>query len=169
MNTVPTNMVEVSCQGIASIRGPAANMPIFMLKDKQERSIAIPLSRLQSELLQHTLGGNIEDPQPPQPYRTLLSCFEKLGVELGAVHIHFTSEYDLPTHLILRPKSVPDFEVAIPCSDGIVYSKLSGVPIYVDEKLMATIGTHPSNSYSNIIVDTSQESNTINENDSSLE
>ena len=141
MSIVPTNMVEVSPQGIVSLRGAAAESPLFMLNDKQKRSIGIPLGRLESELLQHTLGGNIEELQSPQPYRALLSCLDKMGVALGAVHIHYNNEYDLPTHLILRPKSGEDFEVAVPCSDGIIYSKLRGVPIYIDEELMATIGT----------------------------
>ena len=159
MSIVPTEMVEVSCQGIASLRGEAAEHPLFMLKDAQQRSIAIPLIRLESELLQHTLGGNPDELQSPQPYRNLVSCLEKMGVGLGAVHIHYNNEYDLPTHLILRPKNGPDFQVSISCCDGIIYSKLARIPIFVDEQLMATIGAIPGDLETNKVVSTTQEDN----------
>jgi bifunctional DNase/RNase len=157
MSIVPTEMVEVSCQGIVSLRGEAADNPLFMLKDAQQRSIAIPLIRLESELLQHTLGGNPNEPQSPQPYRNLILCLKKTGVELGAVHIHYNSEYDLPTHLILRSESGKDFEVSVSCCDGIIYSKITGIPIFVDEQLMATIGAVPSDSEINKVVSSAGE------------
>ena len=157
MSIVPTDMVEVSCQGIVSLRGEAADHPLFMLRDSQKRSIAIPLTRLESELLQHTLGGDPNEPQSPQPYRNLLSCLKKTGVELGAVHIHYNTEYDLPTHLILPPNPGRDFEVSISCCDGIIYSKITGIPIFVDEQLMATIGAVPDETVNNNVVTSIQE------------
>ena len=162
MSRVPANMVEVSSQGIVSLRGKAAERPLFMLKDELGRSIAIPLSRLESELLQHTLGGDPDNPDSPQPYRNMLSCLDRLDAELGAVHIHYNSEFDLPTHLVLRPRSGQEIEIPSSCCDGIIFSRLKGAPLFVDEELMATIGSQKSDqaeelSSANAIIDSSLE------------
>jgi bifunctional DNase/RNase len=128
-------MVEASYQGMLNLRGTDSILPVFILKDKQGRSIAIPLSRFEAELLQHITNGETNDSIPPQPFGTLLSCLDRLDVKLSAVHIHFSREYDLPTQLILRPRSGPELELDIPAGEGIAYAWLAGVPIYVDEEL----------------------------------
>ena len=118
------------------MRGDNSNIAVILLKDEKERTIAVPLERLEESLLQHALGG---DDEAPQPFRTLLYCLDKLGVELGAVRILFNNELDLPTHLILRPKSGRIVEVPVSCCEGIACAHLKGAPIYVAEELMSAI------------------------------
>lgn len=136
MSIVPEGFVEVSYQGVVNVRGEDGNIPVILFKDEKERTMAVPLERLEAELLRHTLSGNNEG---PQPYRSLLSCLDKLGVELGVVRILYNSEFDLPTRLILRPKSGQEIEVSISCGEGIACAQLAGAPIYVAEELMAAI------------------------------
>ena len=68
-----------------------------------------------------------------------MSCLEKLGIELKAVCIHHSKEFDLPTHLILQQETGDKVEVDVPCVEGIAYAQIAGAPIYVAEELMATI------------------------------
>ena len=60
MSNVPTGMVEVAPIGVVRVLGSSLAMPVYMLMDEQERNMAVPLTRLESDLLQHTLDGNIE-------------------------------------------------------------------------------------------------------------
>ncbi len=140
MGSVPEPCVQVRYRGVANVRGETGNIVVALLKDEQERTMAVPLTSLEANLLEHTLDGNDEAPEPPQPYRTLLACFDKLGVELGVVRIDHTDEYDLPTHLILRPKSGQDVEVDVSCCDGILYAELARVPLFVSDELVSAIG-----------------------------
>ncbi len=143
MSIVSTQMIAVSPQGLVNIKSSDIQMPVFMLKDMQGRSIAIPLTRLEAELLEHTLGGSNDASYPPQPYRAMLACLTELGGSLGAVHIHYDSDYELPTHLVLRARPGHEREIAVSCSDGIILAGLTRVPILVDEALMAAISDTP--------------------------
>ncbi len=145
MVAIPTGMVEVGAQGIVKIRTAEGPMPVFMLMDEQQRSIAIPLSPLELELFQHTLEE--EAPAPPQPYRTLLSVFARLGVKLEAVYIRYDEACTLPTALILRSRQGESFEVAATAADSILYAYLAGAPILIEEELMSAISSlslHPA-------------------------
>ena len=140
MSTVPTGMVEVAPIGVVRVLGSSLAMPVYMLMDEQERNMAVPLTRLESDLLQHTLDGNIDLQQAPQPHRALISCLEKMSAALDAVYIHYSSELDMPTRLVLRSRGGNSFQVDVPVSDGIIFARLTGSPIFVDEELMSAIG-----------------------------
>lgn len=148
MSIASTGMVAVSPQGLVNIKATETNMPVYMLKDGQGRSIAIPLTRLEAELLEHTLGGGNDASYPPQPYRAMLACLKVLGGSLGVVHIHYDSDYELPTHLVLRARPGHEREIAVSCSDGIILAGLTGIPILVDEALMEAISDTPVRSVS---------------------
>ena len=134
---VPEGFVEASYQGIVSIRGPAGSVPVILLKDANERTMAIPLASLESDLIRRTLSGNNEG---PQPYHTLIACLGKLDTTFGEVRILYSGEFDLPTRIMLRSASGTEIEVTVPCGDGIAYSQLARVPIYVAEELISAVG-----------------------------
>ena len=133
-------MIEVAPVGLVRILGSAIAMPVYMLMDELERNIAVPLSKLESDLMQHTLDGNIDTHQSPQPYRAFLSLIEKTGAALDAVYIRYNSELDMPTQLVLRPRSGNSFQLDVPVSDGIIFARLTGSPIFVDEELVSAVG-----------------------------
>ncbi len=141
MVAIPIGMVEVGAQGLVKIRTASGPMPVFMLMDEQQRSIAIPLTQLELELLQHTLEG--ERQAPPQPYRTMLDVLAKLEVKLEAVYIRYDEAFTLPTALLLRPGKGESFEVATTAADSIVYAHLAGTAILIDEELMSAISSRP--------------------------
>jgi bifunctional DNase/RNase len=129
--------VEVKYHGVVSIKGSAGALPVILLKDAAERTMAIPLANLESDLIRHTLGGSNEG---PQPYRALIACLGKLGAALGDVRIRYSSEFDLPTQLVLHLASGQEIEVAVSCGDGIAYAQIAQIPIYVAEELMSAVG-----------------------------
>jgi len=138
MEIISKDYIKVTYQGIVNIRGSERALPVILLKDAKERTMAIPLGDLESDLIRHTLDGNKEG---PQPYQNLIACLLKLDVAFRKVHILYSNEYDLPTRLILRPGSGPDIEVPVPCADGIACAQTAHVPIYVSERLISAIGT----------------------------
>jgi len=139
VSAVIDGFTEVSCQGIVNVRGETANIPVILLKDERERTMAVPIGWLEAGLMRRVLKANSG---LLQPYRSLLACLDKLGVELKAVYILHSSDFDLPTRLILRPESGQDIEVDVSCSEGIACARIAAVPIYVAEQLMSAISTH---------------------------
>ena len=111
MSSVIDSFTKVSCQGIVNVRGETANIPVILLKDDRERTMAVPLKWLEAGLMQCVMGRNNRS---PQPYHSLLACLNKLGAELKAVYIHHSSEFDLPARLILSVKSGDKAEVDVP-------------------------------------------------------
>ncbi len=140
MSNVPAGMVEVAPIGVVRIFGSAAAMPVYMLMDELERNIAVPLTKLEADLLQHTLDGNIDIHEAPQPHRAFLSLMEKTGAQLDAIYIRYNQELDMPAQLVLRPRIGDSFQVDVPASDGIIFARLAGSPIFVDEELMSAVG-----------------------------
>ena len=138
MEIVPEDFIRVTYQGIVNIRGSKRALPVILLNDAKERTMAVPLGDLEYNLIRHTLDGNKDG---PQPYQNLIACLLRLGVTFRKVHILYSDEYDLPTQLILRPASGPDIEVPVPCADGIICAQMAHVPIYVSERLISAIGT----------------------------
>ena len=137
MDIVHKNFVKVSYQGIVNIRGPAGAMPVILLKDAKKRTMAIPLTGLESDLIQRALSRSNEG---PQLYNTLITCLEKLDVSFIELRILYSKEFDLPTRLILRSASDRDIELVVHCGEGIAYAQLARVPIYVSEELISSVG-----------------------------
>lgn len=136
----PNSVVQVWYKGMTKVPTPERSMPAILISDNDDRTIAIPLQHLEGELLRRALQGiDVE----PQPYHLLMSCLEKLGGELVSVRIIYTPTYDLSTQLILLTKEGADVEVSAPCSEAVICALVAGVPIHVEEKLMAGISAVP--------------------------
>jgi len=41
---------------------------------------------------------------------------------------------------VLRPRSGNSFQLDVPVSDGIIFARLTGSPIFVDEELVSAVG-----------------------------
>ncbi len=136
MSIVPKGCIELSYQRVVRVRGEENMIPLALLKDEQERTMAVPLDPLEETLIQHALNGNSKG---PKPYHTLVLCLRELGVNVNAVHILYNDELDLHTRLILSKKSGGKVEVDIPCVEGITCAQLSKAPLYIAEELMASI------------------------------
>ena len=132
----PNSFVQVWYRGMTKVPTPERSMPAILISDRDDRTIAIPLHHLEGDLLRCALQGKDVE---PQPYYLLMNCLEKLGGELVSVRIIYTPTYDLSTQLILLTKEGADVEVSAPCSEAIICALVAGVPIHVEEKLMADI------------------------------
>jgi bifunctional DNase/RNase len=143
MNTVPNGFVRVRYKGVTRVSGTSGPIPVILLQDDNERTIAIPIHPFEADLFHRSLQINDEY---PQPYRSLLNCLKVLGVKLNAVHILYTDQLDFQTYLILQPDEGDKLEINVNCSEGIAYAELSGAPVYVAEKIMAdiSVGSHNS-------------------------
>ena len=141
MSGIPAGMVAVGCEGLVNIRTPEGSMPVFMFFDEQERRLAVPLSPLESKLLEHSLEG--DEQRGPQPHRAFLALLKKMNIVLDAVYIRFDSEYEMPTSLLLIPIGGEAFKFDVPVSDGIIYARITGTPILIDDELMSDIGASP--------------------------
>jgi bifunctional DNase/RNase len=144
MRAIPDGFTEVHCQGVVSIRGPESALPVILLRDAKERTVAIPLGNLESDLIRHVLSGSEGG---PQPYHNMLTCFSKLGATLREVRILFNDEFDFPTTLIIQTSSGEEIEVVVPCGDGITYAWLAQASIYIAEKLMSAIGANATHAH----------------------
>ena len=136
MDTAPGGFVRVRYKGVTRISGTSGPISVILLKDDDERTIAIPVHPFEADLFYRSLQINDEG---PQPYRSLLNCLKALGVKLNAVHILYTDQLDFQTYLILHPNEGDKLEINVGCSEGIAYAELSGAPVYVAEKIMADI------------------------------
>ncbi len=136
----PNSFVQVWYQGMTKVPTPERSMPAILVSDNNDRTIAIPLQQLEGELLRRALQG--EDVEP-RPYHLLMNCLEKVGGELVSVRIIYTPTYDLRTQLILLTKEGADVEVSAPCSEAVICALVAGVPIHVEEQLMAGISAVP--------------------------
>ncbi len=143
MDTVPSGFVRVRYKGVTRVSGTSGPIPVILLQDDNVRTIAIPVHPLEADLFHRSLRINDEN---PQPYRSLLNCFKVLGVKLNAVHIHYTTQFDFQTYLILQPDEGDKLEINVNCSEGIAYAELSGAPVYVAEKIMDEISAGSHNS-----------------------
>jgi bifunctional DNase/RNase len=132
----PKDFIEVSYNGIVNIRGPSGSLPVILLKDDRGRTMAIPITSLESDLLRHALEGSDKG---PLFYQTLPACLSKLHATLVEVRILYSSDYDLPTRLLLHDAHGREIEITIPCPDGIAYAHLTQAPILVAEKLMTAV------------------------------
>jgi bifunctional DNase/RNase len=142
MGAIPAGMVAVGCEGVVKIRTPEGPMPVFMFFDEQERQLAVPLSLLESKLLEHSLES--DERTGPQPHRAFLALLKKMYVTLDVVYIRHDAEYEMPTSLVLIPLGGEAFEMDVPVGDGIIYGRISGAPILIDEALMSEIGARPN-------------------------
>jgi bifunctional DNase/RNase len=116
-------------------------MPVILLRDRNGRTLTVPLNALEAELIAQNLE---QENKGPQPYRLLLSCLEELGVDLFAVRIFNSPALQFRTRLILHTKAGPEIEVPAPCAEAVACASLAGVPIYVDIELMEAISHVPS-------------------------
>lgn len=136
MSIVPKGCIKVNFQRVVRVRGEDNMIPFALLKDEQERTMAVPLDPIEENLFQLALNGNSKG---PKPYHTLVFCLRELGVNVNAVHILYNDELDLHARLNLTTKSRGKVEVDIPCIEGIACAQLSKAPIYIAEELMASI------------------------------
>jgi len=96
MSIVPEGCIKVNFQKVVRVRGETSMVSLALLKDEQERTMAVPLNPLEETLIQYALNGNSNG---PKPYNTLVFCLKELGFNVNAVHILYNDELDLHTRL----------------------------------------------------------------------
>lgn len=145
MSVVPEDFVEVSYQGIVSIKGPECAFPVILLKDANKRTMAVPLGGREADLIRHALDeSSTGKREGPQPYLNLIACLSKLDIAVREVRIRYSDDFDLPTYLVLSQDRDRTTEVLVPCGDAIAYARIAQAPIYVEEELLAAIGAEAS-------------------------
>ncbi|MEW6481613.1 MAG: bifunctional nuclease family protein [bacterium] len=123
-------MVEVSVSGVAL--DSITNMPIIILKDKEERELPIWVGLLEAQSILFALEG-IMTPRP-MTHDLLKDILINLGGELKRVIITHISDNTYYAKLIVS-KNGGFIEIDSRPSDGIALALRTNSPIFVDKSI----------------------------------
>lgn len=129
-------MIEVKVDDI--LLDPISNLPILVLRSKDDSSLAMPVWIGAFEATQITKQMKNEQPEKPTIYDVFRDTMRSLGYELSMVSVDSIENgiYNVNLHFINN--SMQEMIIPARLSDAVNLAIRCGAPLYVNEDLMTS-------------------------------